>query len=66
MFFKKLYYFSPMVQFDEKDNPCICGCKVMWLDSVTVEARSFKKAEKKFWELIEERYPEYKGGLSYM
>ena len=59
--FKKEYEYQGMVQFDENYEPCICGISVRWLDYVSVKEYSEKKAIEKACNILNKRYPEYKG-----
>lgn len=59
--FKRKFNYQGLVQFDEDNNPCICGCKVKWLDYVTVEKYTEKQAIKEACDLLNGKYPKYQG-----
>ncbi len=59
--FKRNFKYETIVQFDEKNKPCICGCLVKRLEDVEINCFSSKKAEKLLLHQINKKYPQYKG-----
>lgn len=60
------YYFNSMVQFDENNKLCIAGIKVKWLKKIIIKAWTEKQAEKKAFEYLNQKYPEYKNYIQLM
>lgn len=51
-----------IVQFQKKGSieyPTICGDSVLWLDDMTIETTSEKRANKFFFEYLKNKYPHY-------
>ena len=59
--FKRKYIIEPIVQMDEKGNPCICGCYLKKLIFIEIKAYSFKEAEQQVLTILNQCYPQYKG-----
>ena len=59
--FKRLFKYETMVQFDEQNQPCICGYAVKRLEDVEIKCFSRNKAEKLLLKQINEKYPQYNG-----
>jgi hypothetical protein len=55
-----------MVQFDENNKLCIAGIKVKWLKKIIIKAWTEKQAEKKAFEYLNQKYPEYKNYIQLM
>lgn len=66
--FKRIFLFEGMVQFDTcLDNELtICGDSVKWLGLVEIEGFFYTKAFNKAINILEEKYPEYKGYIQFL
>ena len=59
--FVKTYHYQGLVQMDSKTNELtVCGDVVKWLDKLSVETTSSKRADRLMFEYLHEKYPQYK------
>jgi len=60
MFLKK-YHRQGLIQMDKKTKELtICGDVVRWLDKITVETTSTRRADKIMFRYLNKKYPQYK------
>jgi hypothetical protein len=41
------------------ERPTYCSDRVRWLDKLTIETHSSKRADKLSWKFLREKYPQY-------
>lgn len=59
--FIKEYHYQGLVQIDsETEELTICGDTLKWLDKLSVETTTDKRATKLMFEFLNKKYPEYK------
>ena len=59
--FLKKYISQGLIQMDNKTKELtICGDVVRWLDKLSVETTSTKRADRLMFEYLNEKYPQYK------
>jgi hypothetical protein len=59
--FLKEYISQGLIQMDKKTKELtICGDVVRWLDKLSVETTSSKRADRLMFEYLHEKYPQYK------
>ena len=55
----KKFEFSGQLQYDEQGRYTICGCKVKFLKTVYIYAKTYERAEKKAFKYLKVLFPEY-------
>lgn len=61
----KTYIITSFIYTDGRGN-CVKNrltSKIKWLEKIKVVAKTYEKAEKEAFKVLESKYPQYKGGI---